>query len=276
MRFALARYPGTPTDLTSLQAISYTYDALGNVLTIQNHKAGVGSPQTQRFGYDSLDRLITATVSGGTGGLYAPETYTYTATGNLIVKSGVGSYTYPAASPGGTTCQAGTRPTKPHALDTAGSGGTLVNFDYDCNGNVTTRVISGTTYTLGYNAENQLTSVGGGATASFVYNGDGQRVKSTVAGVTTVYIGNYYEWTSTTSRKYYYAGAQRLAVRAGAGTLSFLLGDHLGSTSITANSTGGFVAEVRYKPWGETRYASGTTPTTYRYPDHRLETTQFS
>jgi hypothetical protein len=83
-----------------------------------------------------------------------------------------------------------------------------------------------------------------------------------VAGVTTVYIGNYYEWTSSTSRKYYYAGAQRLAVRDGAGTLSFLLGDHLGSTSITANSTGGFVAEVRYKPWGETRYTSGTTPTT--------------
>jgi hypothetical protein len=60
-------------------------------------------------------------------------------------------------------------------------------------------------------------------------------------------------------------------VRDGAGTLSFLLGDHLGSTSITANSTGGFVAEVRYKPWGETRCTSGTMPATYRYTGQRQE-----
>jgi hypothetical protein len=62
-------------------------------------------------------------------------------------------------------------------------------------------------YTLGYDPENRLTSVSGGATASFVYDGDplkrasGNRVKGTVNGVTTVYpstslragVGNYYE-----------------------------------------------------------------------------------
>jgi hypothetical protein len=49
------------------------------------------------------------------------------------------------------------------------------------------------------------------------------------------------------------------------GTVSFLLGDHLGSTAITANSSGNKVAELRYKPWGSTRYNDGTTPTSYRY-----------
>ena len=34
----------------------------------------------------------------------------------------------------------------------------------------------------------------------------------------------------------------------------YLLGDHLGSTSLTANSSGGKVAELRYHPWGGTRY----------------------
>ena len=43
------------------------------------------------------------------------------------------------------------------------------------------------------------------------------------------------------------------------------LTDHLGSTSITLNATGQFVAELRYKAFGETRYAKNNTPTDYRY-----------
>jgi RHS repeat-associated protein len=46
----------------------------------------------------------------------------------------------------------------------------------------------------------------------------------------------------------------------------YLLGDHLGSTSVTANgTTGALVSELRYKPWGETRYSSGTTPTSKHF-----------
>ena len=47
--------------------------------------------------------------------------------------------------------------------------------------------------------------------------------------------------------------------------LYYLLGDHLGSTSITLNATGQFVAELRYKAFGETRYTKNNTPTDYRY-----------
>jgi RHS repeat-associated protein len=95
--------------------------------------------------------------------------------------------------------------------------------------------------------------------------GEGKRVKATLSGVTTAYLGNYYEWSNSTYKEYYYAGAQRLAVNDN-GTLYWLLGDHLGSTSITANSGGGLYAELRYKPWGEERYTNGvTTPTRRQY-----------
>ena len=70
---------------------------------------------------------------------------------------------------------------------------------------------------------------------------DGKRVKATVGGTTTVYIGNYLEWTgsSSTMVKYIYAGGQRVAMRVGNGTTRyFLLSDHLGSTTVTANSSG--------------------------------------
>lgn len=55
------------------------------------------------------------------------------------------------------------------------------------------------------------------------------------------------------------------------GTLSYLLSDHLGSTSLTTNTSGTLVSEMRYKPWGETRYTSGTTPTQYQYTGQRNE-----
>jgi RHS repeat-associated protein len=42
-------------------------------------------------------------------------------------------------------------------------------------------------------------------------------------------------------------------------------GHGVGSTAITANSSGGWSAELRYKPWGETRYTSGSTPTRRQY-----------
>jgi len=82
------------------------------------------------------------------------------------------------------------------------------------------------------------------------------------------HFGNYYEWTGSTSTmvKYIYAGNQRVAMRVGTGaTRYFLLSDHLGSTTVTANSNGTFYAERRYKAWGENRYSSGSTPTNRRF-----------
>ena len=66
-------------------------------------------------------------------------------------------------------------------------------------------------------------------------------------------------------KRYYYAGGQRIVMRLGTTTLRFLLGDHLGSTAITATTTGSKLAELRYYPWGGVRYTYGTTPTDYRF-----------
>ncbi len=70
--------------------------------------------------------------------------------------------------------------------------------------------------------------------------------------------------TTQTILKYYYAGSQRIAMRTN-GTLNFLLGDHLGSTSLVTDATGVVISEMKYKAWGEVRYASGTSPTDYTY-----------
>jgi len=103
-----------------------------------------------------------------------------------------------------------------------------------------------------------------GVDATFVYDGDGQRVKSTIGGVTTYFVGAHYELTGAVVTKYYFAGTQRIAMRKGA-ILTFLLSDHLGSTSLTTDSAGNVISELRYKPWGSVRYTAGTTSTKYQF-----------
>ncbi len=106
--------------------------------------------------------------------------------------------------------------------------------------------------------------------ASFVYDGDGKQIKATVNGITAVYVGNHYEVKNNIVTKYYFAGATRLAVRTD-GTLRFLLGDHLGSSSVTTNASGAKTASALYKAFGESRFTSGTLSTDYKFTGQREE-----
>jgi len=63
---------------------------------------------------------------------------------------------------------------------------------------------------------------------------------------------------------YRIATCARQDMRTGA-SLSFILGDHLGSTSSIVNASGQEVARSLYKAWGETRFTSGALPTKYTY-----------
>jgi len=81
-------------------------------------------------------------------------------------------------------------------------------------------------------------------------------------------------------RSYYYAGAQRIAMRTQdqtypAGQVYYLFGDHLGSTSLTVSTTGSIVSQLRYKPWGEIRYTSGTAQTDFTFTGQRSNVADF-
>ena len=95
------------------------------------------------------------------------------------------------------------------------------------------------------------------------------RVVGVEDGTTTVTIGNYFEWKGSTSTmvKYYYAGAERVAMRTGTANPLWLFGDHLGSTSTVANMDGSLATRQGYKAWGEQRFPAGASPlpTTFRY-----------
>ena len=110
------------------------------------------------------------------------------------------------------------------------------------------------------------------ASATYTYDGDDNLVMSVVNGITTYYAASSYvvevDGETTTVKKAYMAGSTSIAVRTIVGeenTLNWVLGDHLGSASVTTTADGTWFSELRYSAFGETRYSSGITPTDYRY-----------
>jgi RHS repeat-associated protein len=55
--------------------------------------------------------------------------------------------------------------------------------------------------------------------------------------------------------------------------LYYLHSDHLGSTSLTTNSSGGVIARQLYDAWGNVRYVSGKMPTDFAFTGKRVDAT---
>jgi len=234
---------------TTLQNVSYGYDNNGNYVTLTDSLKG-----TQTFGYDESNRLVSAT--GPYGGL----TYTYDQIGNMTFNSQVGTYTYP---------DSGASSVRPHAVSTAGAN----SYTYDANGNM----VNGAGRILIYDYENRPTNItNGGQTTTFVYDGDGGRVKKIVGNTTTTYIGKLYECETSSGTtqcvKYIWAGGQRVAMKQVTnGTVDYYHGDHLGSTSVVTTATGTQEEDLTYYPYGAIRTDTGTTNVPYKYTNQELD-----
>ena len=145
-------------------------------------------------------------------------------------------------------------------------------YTYDANGAVRTRTEGATTYTHGYDVPGRQASVAvaGGATSTFVYNGDGVLVARQVAGRTVGHYaaGGLYEVdpATNTTRKYALFGGRRVAVTTTSGpppqtttTVQYLHQDHLGSTGLVTTASGAF-AQARFQaPFGAPWYTPTTT-----------------
>jgi RHS repeat-associated protein len=78
-------------------------------------------------------------------------------------------------------------------------------------------------------------------------------------------VGNWYEVTNGIATKYYYFGAQRVAMQTSAG-VTYLHGDHLGSTSVASNgTTGALVSRQTYYAFDGVRTTEGALPTDYTF-----------
>ena len=240
---------------TTLQDLNYDFDKNGNVNTLtDNLRSNIRS-----YTYDDLDRLTGAQNVPAPGGGYLNFNYQYDSIGNMTYKSDTGVMTYGQ--------NAG-----PHALISA-SG---YAYQYDANGNMTV----GKNKTLAYDVENRLTSVNElGIITTFSYDGDGGRVKKTIASGSTIYIGSLFEKDSDgTIRKHIFAGSNRVATQGL--SLSFYHSDHLGSSNVITDSSGAQVQYCEYTPYGSLSRGlspQGTVPenapTHYLFTGKELDST---
>ncbi len=152
----------------SVANFSYAFDTIGNLAS----RADTFQGTTEQFCYDNLNRLTdSAFVSGGstcTTGT-GRKTVSYSAIGNILSKTGTGSYGYPASGGG-----AGSRP---HAVSSVtGTVNGVVNpaYSYDANGNMT----AGAGRTVAWTAFNMAAAIVQGANAyAFSYDSEHQRIK---------------------------------------------------------------------------------------------------
>ncbi len=259
------------------QSLTIVYDQASNVSAVNdglvNEQAG--------FVYDDLNRLKSMSlVDNGTAQTGAA--YTYDTIGNLITKQeGVG-LTYTLFYKYGC-CNVYGAHTAYMALGSDGSVRAALN--YDANGNLcNTGVVWGACTTLSqphtgeslytYDAENRLVSMPDGTAGTdtfdtFTYDASGTEVKRTLAdGTYTLYIGGIYEeqhaasGTLTGVTKYYEFGGRAVAMRDPAGTVHYLLADHLGSTSEVLAVDGTIESLQKYWPYGASRPVPDYGPVT--------------
>jgi RHS repeat-associated protein len=123
---------------------------------------------------------------------------------------------------------------------------------------------------LSYNNEGALKGWSqSGTNGAFLYQDGTQRVEQKTSSNITIYVGNLEELTFTngtlvTTQAFYYANGTRFAVSSN-GVISYLASDALGSSSETFSQAGAVTGAQLAKPYGSSRYVSGTIPTDYRF-----------
>ena len=299
-------------------SVSYTYDALNRLSTVTDNRLAsatnsyaydaVGNMESSTYAngtnsvysYNSLNRLTNLSVANATGDL-AAYTYTLAPAGNRLSVAELNgrqvSYTYdalyrltgesisgdPAANNGTVTYTydaVGNRLSRnstlaaiPSTTQNYDANDRLTNSSYDNNGNTTAS--GGNAY--GYDMENRLTSLNGGA-ATFVYDGDGNRVAKTVGGVTTKYLVDdrnltgqrqvMEEIVSGTVQRVYTYGLDLISqsqLMGGTWSTSFYGYDGHGNVRFLTDAGGAITDTYDYDAFGNLTAATGSTPNTYLY-----------
>lgn len=215
---------------------SYSYDVLGNVTTRGQYWDAGGFQES--FGYDDLNRLKSSHVLGG-----AEQIFTYDAVGNILTKTGLGTYTYPA----------GVNAPQAHAVQSI--SGLPGAFSYDKNGNLLAgagRTASWTSFDM------PLTIKKNGAAAAFYYGPEHQRLRQLRGDGNIVYAGaQEVEHLAGSIRvKTYWPNGLGVEIDAGDSTkLHWTHVDRLGSVVAYTGADGELKADgkLEYDPWGKRR-----------------------
>lgn len=236
----------------SIQELDFTFDVAGNLTARNDYIQNI----SETFGYDDLNRLISTSADFGNGDV-RNTSVVYDDIGNIVSKTGVGTYSY------GGTCNG--RVAGPHAV-TSITSPKSTNYCYDANGNMT----QGDGRTIQYSSFDKPTHIQQGSnTTAISYNPDRNRYKrvDNVGSNSTSYnyVGGIYEHVEFSSgdvEQRNFVGGSAIVTytrKANASTSSktrYLHKDHLGSITVITDNAGNVVEEFSFDPWGKRRAAN--------------------
>lgn len=267
---------------------TYRWDSVNNLLNRYDEN-GNGNAQavTEAFHYDALNRLTRYDVASP--GIIATNfqrtvQIQYNVVGNILYKSDVGAYSYPAAGSA-----------RPHAVQSVTGSQHTATYQYDANGNLTQATGSAKYRNITYTSFNMpdegatggLTGASGNLRYRWWYDMDQKRIKevrSDAGGTrTTWYVhpnnagGLAFEREQAssgqiTNRHYVSAGGVTFAVltsnETGGATVvnstvartivraEYWHRDHLGSIAATSDANQQ-IRRYAYDPFGKRRYPDG-------------------
>ena len=212
--------------------MGYTFNGSTGNLT---SRTGMLS-QTETFGYDNVDRLVSIQHGSTTA-----MTLTYGANGNITSKTGIGTYSYG---------------TKPHAVTNVTNSSSLIDTD---------------SQSITYTAFDKAASITqNGYQLDITYGTDLQRWKSVLKNGsttvrTTLYAGDYEKITENgvTKQYYYIHGGNGLAAlyvkqSNASDQVYYPCTDHLGSIIKLVDANGSSVYNATYDAWGQQTVTTNT------------------
>ncbi len=261
--------------------LHYTHDAAGNITSIADVIPGQTGGDVQCFRHDQLRRLTEAWTPDqtawsendgclrgpGEGGLHGPapywHSYEYSAGGNRTretQRSGATSTTRTYAYP--------TSGSQPHTLRTVSGPAGTETLDYNAAGQTTRRARPGTEEIFNWDVEGHLESAVNtttNQTTSFVYAADGSRLLRRDPAATTLYLGNQEirlaaGATRPTVTRYYTHGGKVIAMRERGGALTWLAGDHQGTSQVAIDTSTMTTTRRRQLPFGAPRGVAPSWP----------------
>lgn len=236
--------PPTPTGTMTPGETWTPWTTFTPSLTLTPTSTPPGGPVTIDYVYDSLYRLTEANYSNDD--FYH---YTYDKVGNRLEQqsevNGLPStiaYSYDNAN----------------RLESVNS----VSYTFDANGNL----LNDGTNTYTYDLANRLTSISGAQSASYTYNGFGDRLSQTVGSQTTNYVLDLNTGLTQVlddGTNTYTYGFGRISQTDT--TTEYFLGDALGSVRQLTDHTGDITLATSYDPYGTvlSNAGSGSSPFGY-------------
>jgi RHS repeat-associated protein len=276
---------GRPLSLAQPNGVSatYAYDSLDRVLSMAWKKAAAPAFASWAYSYNPRGQRLTSTGVTGREATYGYDTASRlaseTITGDPSGAVGNGALIYSSDPVGNRLARVSTLAALGAQSLSYDTNDELTTDSYDLNGNT----ISSSSHTYGYDFENRLVSKDSGA-VTVLYDGDGNRVSKTAAGVTTKYLVDdlnptgYLQVMDEVS-----AGAVQVRYTFGnmlvsqtrnpstSPTTSFYGYDAQRNITFLTDATGAVTNSYDFDAWGNLIASTGSTPNTRLYTGQEFD-----